>query len=94
MSLSVRHCYVVMCDVCRAEYTDPDGEYLVYFDDETAAEQVVRDNGWMVLARHLAERFVCPAGDAEHGAFVDSLLPPEPVVQIPGQVSFDGEVSS
>lgn len=93
MALSLRHCYVVMCDVCRAEYTDPETEAVVYFPDETIAEQIVRDDRWMVLARHLPERFVCPVDDAQHRKFVDSLMPPEPMVQVPGQIAFDGEVS-
>ncbi|WP_405794074.1 hypothetical protein [Streptomyces sp. NBC_01506] len=90
MPLSVRHVYVVMCDVCRAEYTDPETEVVAWFEDETSAEQITRADGWLILARPWPDRFICPRSDADHQARMDDLMPPEPVIQIPGQLGLDG----
>lgn len=90
MPMSVRHIYVVMCDVCRAEYKDPETEAVAWFADETSAEQITRADGWLVLARTSPDRFICPRSDADHQTRMAALLPPEPVFQIPGQLGIDG----
>jgi hypothetical protein len=90
MSLHRRNCYIVACDVCHTEYTDPETDAVAWFPDEATAEQILRADRWMVLARHLPERFICPTDDEAHHALVDSLMPPEPVMQISGQLGFDG----
>lgn len=90
MSLRLQHCYVVTCDVCRTEYTDPETDAVAWFADETTAEQIIRNDRWMVLARHLPDRHICPQDDEAHTAHVDGLMPPEPVMQVPGQIALDG----
>ncbi|MEV8417811.1 hypothetical protein AB0P45_30060 [Streptomyces niveus] len=94
MPLSVRHVYVVMCDVCRSEYADPETETIAWFEDETSAEQIVHADGWLVLARPRPDRFICRRTDSDHQARMDALMPPEPVMQIPGQLELEGTEES
>lgn len=90
MSLTRQHCYVVTCDVCHTEYTDPETEGAVWFADETSAETTIRNDRWVVLARDLPTRLICPEDDDAHRTHIDALMPPEPVMQIPGQLGLDG----
>ncbi|MEI5032455.1 hypothetical protein RB201_04445 [Streptomyces sp. S1A(2023)] len=45
--------------------------------------------GWAVLARDLPERHICPVDDDAHRAHFGALMPPEPVMQAPGQLALD-----
>ncbi|MEU3386317.1 hypothetical protein [Streptomyces albidoflavus] len=94
MGLHSRICYVATCDVCRTDYLDPETEAVVWFADVTTAEQIVRANGWVTLARDLPDRLICPQDDDAHRACIDALMPPEPVMQIPGQLGLDGTEES
>ncbi|MEU4502623.1 hypothetical protein [Streptomyces sp. NPDC024089] len=90
MTIRRQDCYVVTCDICHAEYTDPETEQTVWWTDAAAAEQGVRRDRWMVLAPDLPTRIICPEDDDAHRAIVDTLMPPEPVMQIPGQIDLNG----
>ncbi|MGC4925595.1 hypothetical protein [Streptomyces sp. DT117] len=89
MATRLQHCYVITCDICCTEYVDPETEEPVWFADVTAAEQTACATGWAVLARDLTERHICPADDDAHRAHFDALMPPEPVMQVPGQLALD-----
>jgi hypothetical protein len=73
----------VKCAVCAYEY-DEDESYTVHFDSVKQATDSVRDAGWTVLSDG---RVICQSDDAEHQALLDELMPPEPVMQVPGQIA-------
>lgn len=85
MTIKVHQCITVACDVCGYEY-DQD-EYTAHFSDFSEARTVLSGNGWTTTADR---KVLCMAVDDQHQAFMDALLPPEPVTQVPGQLGLDG----
>ena len=86
MPIKPHACLSVHCDVC--------GEPLQDFEDSTMhfatadeARIMARHYRWNALS---GGEFLCPERDQDHQAFLDALLPPEPVTQILGQLGFDG----
>jgi hypothetical protein len=73
----------VKCAVCEYEY-DEDESYTVHFESVKQATDSVRDAGWTVLSDG---RVICHGDDPEHQALLDALMPPEPVMQVPGQIA-------
>ena len=79
-------CITVACDVCGQPLTDFEDEGTVHFASPAEARQLARNYRWNVLS---GGEFVCPERDPEHQGFLDRLMPPEPVMPLPGQVGFD-----
>lgn len=86
MPTSTHTCLIVSCDVCRLQLQSDD-ESTLHFADLAEARTVARGYQWAALS---GGEFVCNLGDDAHQAFLDQLMPPEPVTQIPGQLGFDG----
>lgn len=81
-----RHtCLTVSCDVCGLPY-EPD-DYPVHFRDLAEARDCTRGEGWTVTADG---KVFCATDDPDHQAALDALMPPEPVMQTPGQLDLDG----
>jgi len=78
-------CITIDCDVCRSAY-EPD-EYAVHFRNLAEARDSTRREGWTITADG---KVICGSEDDEHLAALDALMPPEPVMQVPGQLGFDG----
>lgn len=85
MPIKTHTCLTLTCDVCGEQY-EPD-DYAVHFRDIPEARDCTRREGWTVTADR---KVICATQDDEHQAYVDSLLPPEPVTQITGQLGLDG----
>lgn len=85
MPIQIHTCVTLACDVCRAKY-QPD-DYAVHFADLKEARSLTRAEGWTVTADR---KVICGTEDEDHHAALDALMPPEPVIQIPGQLGFDG----
>lgn len=92
MTIKTITCHVIVCNVCGRQNDDDSAGYTQHFDDPEHAAEDVRDCGWD--ATENGAQAVCDTDDDAHKAARLALLPPEPITQIPGQVSFDGEVSS
>lgn len=84
MPVRTHACLTVICDVCGEKY-QPDG-YTVHFANLTEARDLTRAEGWTITADRKA---VCGTEDGDHQAALDALMPPEPVMQAPGQLAFD-----
>ncbi|MGW4786155.1 hypothetical protein [Streptomyces sp. NPDC004230] len=87
MVMKPHPCLIVLCDVCEKPLTDFEFDAPVHFAAADEAIKLARHYRWSVVLR---DQFVCPERDADHQAFLDALLPPEPVSQIPGQLGLDG----
>lgn len=87
MPIKTHACVTVQCDVCEQPLESFEDEGTIHFADVTEARKLARHYRWNALS---GGEFVCPERDAEHQAFIDQLLPPEPVIQIPGQLALDG----
>ncbi len=48
MSAEHRICWVLVCDGCRTELYDPDGEFVPHFDTEDTALAYALDRGWRI----------------------------------------------
>jgi hypothetical protein len=79
-------CITVACNVCKYAY-DEDESYTVHFADLDDARKVLTGTGWTITADR---KVFCASGDMEHQAALDALMPPEPVMQAPGQLGLDG----
>jgi len=84
MPIKTHTCLTLTCDVCGESY-EPD-DYSVHFADLAEARDCTRAEGWTVT---FDRKVVCGTDDAKHQVFMDALLPPEPVIQIPGQFGLD-----
>lgn len=78
-------CITVACDVCNYTY-DEDESHTVHYADLGEARQALTGTGWTITADG---KVFCAADDEEHQAALDALMPPEPVIQAPGQLGFD-----
>ena len=76
--------HTLQCDACPTTLDDDEGGTL--FATEAAANAAARAFGWTVLG----DEYLCPTRDEAHQALVDQHMPPEPVVQVPGQLGLDG----
>jgi len=85
MPVRTHACLTVVCDVCAEKYMPDD--YAVHFCDLAEARDATRIDGWTVTADG---KVFCGAEDTAHQAALDLLMPPEPVVQVQGQLGFDG----
>ncbi|MET8694765.1 hypothetical protein ABZV65_19730 [Streptomyces bauhiniae] len=79
-------CVTVACDICKYVY-DQDESHSVHFDDLAEARNALTGLGWTITADGEA---ICSMDDGEHQAAIAALMPPEPVMQVPGQLGFDG----
>lgn len=88
MPAKTHTCLTVACDVCEQPLTAFEDEgTIIHFADLSEARRLARHYRWNVLS---GGEFVCPERDPEHQAFLDALMPPEPVMQAPGQLDLDG----
>lgn len=85
MPVTTHTCLTLACDVCGIKY-EPD-DYSVHFADLAEARDCTRTEGWTVTADR---KVFCGTEDGEHQAALDALMPPEPTIQIPGQLAIDG----
>lgn len=85
MPIRTHTCLTIACDVCSITY-EPD-DYAVHFCDLAEARDCTRGEGWTVTADHKA---ICGNEDDDHQAALDALMPPEPVMQVPGQLGLNG----
>lgn len=81
----------VACDVCRTEW---ESSFIAgapeHFADAAEARSALARSGWVITAAGIV---LCDTSDAAHRAELVTLMPPEPVIQLPGQLDFGGEVS-
>jgi hypothetical protein len=87
MPIRTHTCITVACDVCKQPLEAFEDEGTIHFADLAEARSLARHYRWNALS---GGEFVCPERDPEHQAFLDQLLPPEPVTQAPGQLALDG----
>lgn len=85
MPITTHTCLTVTCDVCGASY-EPD-DYPIHFRDLAELRDDTHRSGWTVTADRKA---ICGTEDDDHRAALDAFMPPEPVMQVPGQLGFDG----
>jgi hypothetical protein len=78
-------CITVACDVCKYAYDED--EYTAHFTSLDDARKVLSGTGWTITADR---KVFCTSSDMEHQAALDALMPPEPVMQVPGQLALDG----
>lgn len=86
MPIKPHKCVSVQCDVCDQPLEDFE-DSTMHFADSAEARKMARHYRWNALS---GGEFVCPERDDEHQQFLDALLPPEPVTQMPGQLGLDG----
>lgn len=86
MPTKTHTCITVHCDVCEQPLEDFE-DITVHCADVGQARSIARHYRWSALS---GGQFVCTERDDEHQQFLDALLPPEPVTQVPGQIAFDG----
>lgn len=86
MPVRTHTCLTVTCDVCGEKY-QPD-DYTVHFANLAEARDLTRPEGWTITADRKA---ICGTQDGAHQAELDALMPPEPVIQAPGQLGFDAD---
>jgi hypothetical protein len=91
MPIKTRACVTVVCDVCGETLTDPESEATVHFPDADEAQKTAHGYQWLVLSNG---EFLCVDRDPEHQAFLDALMPPEPVFVPTGQLDLDGGEAS
>ncbi|MGW5429983.1 hypothetical protein ACWET9_22635 [Streptomyces sp. NPDC004059] len=85
MPIKNHTCITVACDVCNYAYDED--EYTAHFDNLTEARKALTGTGWTITADSKA---FCASDDMDHQAALDALMPPEPVMQAPGQLDLDG----
>ncbi|WP_225811287.1 hypothetical protein [Streptomyces spinosus] len=85
MTIATHTCVTVACDVCGYAYDED--EYTAHFSDLTEARKALAGTGWTITADR---KVYCATQDTEHQTALDALMPPEPTVQIPGQLDLDG----
>lgn len=78
-------CITIACDVCQYVYDED--EYTAHFTDLDDARKALTGTGWTITADR---KVFCASDDTDHQAALDALMPPEPVMQAPGQLSLDG----
>jgi len=86
MPIRSHNCLTVTCDVCGQPYKPDD--YDVHFADVAEARDSTRADGWTITADR---KVICGTEDGDHQAALDALMPPEPVMQVPGQLGLDGD---
>ncbi|MFE2563119.1 hypothetical protein [Streptomyces mirabilis] len=90
MPIQTHTCITVTCDVCDIPFEDFE-DSQIHFATRDDARKLARHYRWSALS---GGEFLCPERDDEHQQFLDRLLPPEPVTQIPGQLGLDGTEES
>lgn len=90
MSLKTFPAHTLHCDVCGQELTDPN-DMPWWFTDFTDTRLMALWAGWIVTADQYA---ICPLADDAHRDAVTALMPPEPVFEVPGQLSFGSDPDS
>lgn len=89
MPIRTHTCITIACNVCKYAYDED--EYTAHFTDLDEARKALTGTGWTITADH---KVFCASGDHDHQAALDTLMPPEPVMQVPGQLGFDGTEAS
>lgn len=85
MPIAEHTCITIACDLCKYAYDED--EYIAHFPSLNDARKVLHSQGWTITADR---KVFCASGDTEHQEALDALMPPEPVMQVPGQLDFDG----
>lgn len=85
MTIANHTCITVSCDVCKYAYDED--EYTAHFANLDEARKVLHSQGWTITSD---SKVFCASGDIEHQTALDTLMPPEPVTQVPGQLGLDG----
>ena len=89
MTIATHTCITVACDVCNYAYDED--EYTAHFNDLAEARKTLAGTGWTITADR---KVFCASGDMDHQAALDALMPPEPVMQAPGQLDLDGNATA
>lgn len=84
MALTEVTMHALACDACGSALDDEEGGTL--FATAADANIAARASGWTVLG----DEYLCSLRDATHQAYIDRAMPPEPAIQAPGQLAFDG----
>ena len=84
MPLTAVTMHAIRCDACNTVFDDEEGGTL--FATPTDADTAARAYGWTVLG----DEYLCHLRDEAHQALIDQRMPPEPVIQVPGQLGLDG----
>ncbi|MER8186511.1 hypothetical protein [Kitasatospora sp. NPDC094015] len=82
MPISPRTFHVVVCDTCGLD----DEEVIALHETREDAVTAARRAGWIIAADRTV---TCPRDDHQHRAAIDALMPPEPPIQIDGQLPLD-----
>lgn len=85
MTIADHTCITVACDVCNYAYDED--EYTAHFTGLDEARKALTGTGWTITADR---KVFCASDDPDHQAALDALMPPEPVMQVPGQLTLDG----
>ena len=87
MSLKTFPAHSLYCDVCAAPLNTDDGGPW-WFADPVEARLCALALHWIVTADQHA---ICDTTDDAHRAAVDALMPPEPAIEVEGQLTLDTE---
>ncbi|MEU8469555.1 hypothetical protein AB0F30_16805 [Streptomyces sp. NPDC029006] len=79
-------CITVACDVCKYVYDEE--EYTAHFSDLADARKALTGTGWTITADR---KIFCASDDMNPQTALEALMPPEPVMQAPGQLDLNGE---
>jgi hypothetical protein len=85
MPITTHSCITLACDICMFVFDED--EYIAHFADLAEARKQLAGTGWTVTADG---KVFCTSDDADHQAALDALMPPEPVMQAPGQLDLNG----
>jgi hypothetical protein len=75
------------CDACGTPLVDHD-DAQIWFRDLLDARRTASTSGWITTQ---AGDVVCPGTTQEHRDAVAALLPPEPVIEVEGQLALDDQ---
>lgn len=78
-------CITIACDICNYAYDED--EYTTHFHNLDEARKALAGTGWTITADR---KVFCTSDDKDHQTALDALMPPEPVMQVTGQLDFDG----
>lgn len=84
MTIAEHACITVKCDICGYAYDED--EYIAHFAGLDDARKALDGTGWTIT---FDRKVICASDDTEHQAAHDALMPPEPVMQVPGQLAID-----
>ena len=90
MTIKTFPAHSLHCDVCAAELTGDDGGPW-WFTDFVEARLCALVMRWIVTADQHA---ICDTTDTAHAAAITALMPPEPVIEVQGQLTLGEDADS